>query len=57
MGNHENHEMTRKGELGLAKLAAFLQTHLQAGLPMAYQKLRSIRYANDPALALALDCG
>ncbi len=33
-------------------LAAFLQTHLQASLPMGFQKLRSIRFANDPALAL-----
>ncbi len=38
--------------LGRAKLAAFLQTHLQASLPMGFQKLRSIRLANDPALAL-----
>jgi hypothetical protein len=34
--------------LGRAKFAAFLQTHLQASLPMAFQKLRSIRFANDP---------
>jgi len=44
--------MTRKGRrravLGQAKLAAFLQTHLQASLPMAFQKLRSIRFAHDP---------
>ena len=45
--------------LGQAKLAAFLQTQLQASLPMVFQKLRSIRFANDPAFSLdrsSLDC-
>jgi hypothetical protein len=51
------HEMTRKTrkETGLARLAGlaeFLQTHLQASLRMGFQKLRSIRFANDPVCAL-----
>jgi hypothetical protein len=55
--NHQSHQFTRKGEkrravLGQAKLAAFLQTHLQASLPMVFQKLRSIHFANAPAFSL-----
>jgi hypothetical protein len=51
------HELTRKGkkETGLARqavLALFLQTHLQASLRIGFQKLRSIRLANDPVCAL-----
>jgi hypothetical protein len=45
--------MTRKlgketGRARQAGLAAFLLTHSQASLQMGYQKLRSIRFANDP---------
>jgi hypothetical protein len=51
------HEMTRKcrKETGCARqagLAAFLQTHSQASLQMGFEKLRSIRFANDPVCAL-----
>jgi len=51
--NHQSHQFTRKGEkrravLGQAKLAAFLQTHLQASLPIVFQKLRFTRSAHDP---------
>jgi hypothetical protein len=34
--------------LGQAKLALSFQIPSQASLPMGYQKLRSIRFANDP---------
>ena len=51
--NHEMHQLTRKGrkETGHARqavLAVFLQTHSQASLQMGFQKLRSIRFANEP---------
>jgi hypothetical protein len=55
--NHEMHEFSRNGrkETGRARragLAAFLQTHSQASLQMGFEKLRSIRFANDPVCAL-----
>jgi len=48
-----NARIFTKGQKGngvrpAAVLAAFLQTHLQASLQMGFEKLRSIRFANDP---------
>jgi hypothetical protein len=51
------HEMSRKcrketGHAQQAGLALFLQTHSQASLQMGFEKLRSIRFPNDPVCAL-----
>jgi len=54
------HEIKRKSrnETGHARhagLALFLQTHSQASLQMSFEKLRSIRYANDPVSKCVLN--
>jgi hypothetical protein len=44
-----------KGCARQAGLGLFLQTHSQASLQMSFEKLRSIRYANDPVSKCVLN--
>lgn len=52
--NFTNDKFVENGAARLAELAEFLQTHSQASLPMGFQKLHSIRFANDPVFSAAI---